>query len=96
MDEIRSIERKWLLIPIAVLLVWLIFIFLPTIIVGKLWMLILFCISLVPVYGCVLYCRSKLKCPVCGVPLYAVAYRYVFEHKREIYCAECGQKIRIR
>lgn len=96
MDEIGSIERKWLIIPTVVLVVWLIFFFLPTIIVGKLWMQILLYISLFPVYGCLLYCGGKQKCPVCGAPLFAVAYRYVFEHKREIYCSECGQKIQIR
>ena len=55
MEENRSIDRKWILIPTAVLLVWLIFFFLPTMIVGKLWMQILLYISLFPLYGCLLY-----------------------------------------
>ena len=96
MEENRSIDRKWILIPGIVLVVWLIFFFIPTVLINKPWILVIFIISLFPVYGCILYCRTKLNCPACGAPLYAVAYRYVFEHKREIYCAECGQKIQIR
>ncbi len=96
MDEIRYIDRKWILIPGIVLVVWLIFFFLPTFLVNKPWTLVIFLISLFPVYGCILYCRTKLNCPACGAPLYAVNYRYVVEHKREIYCAECGQKIQVR
>lgn len=88
------IDPKWLKIPMAAIVAWLVVGGLPAFFLQEKWALSLFLAELIPVWIVCLYCTNKLNCPACGARMYYTLERYVFLRERSCHCPRCGELIR--
>ena len=90
-----EIKRKWILIPTVVLAAALGVGMIAFMIIPSVWAAVVYMLLLATALGCMFYCGSKVRCPACGAPLYALNGRYLIQGERETYCAKCGVHIDI-
>lgn len=88
-----EVSRKWIMIPTAAFLVWLVA-GTAALLSGAAWGKAAYIVLLILCSACMFFCGSRLRCPACGAPLYALNGRYLFQEERDTYCAKCGAHIR--